>query len=199
MSLTWDNVKQLKSIKLYAGDIYDKRQGWIGLSLTRNDAVHIRHDITQPIPLPNDSVAVFQAEDVFEHIAYEKLPAVVDEIYRILCPKGLFRLSVPDYRCDVLYSRSLKDTAGNILFDGGGGGNTKDPGHLWFPNLEKVQLLLSSFQFTEVRYLHYYRPNGSSVMLPIDYTKGHISRTPDFDSRVQNPVRPLSLIVDLIK
>jgi hypothetical protein len=37
------------------------------------------------------------------------------------------------------------------------------------------------------------------VMLPIDYTKGHISRTPDFDSRVQNPVRPLSLIVDLIK
>ena len=33
----------------------------------------------------------------------------------------------------------------------------------------------------------------------IDYSKGHIHRTPDTDQRVQNPYRPMSIVVDCYK
>lgn len=46
---------------------------------------------------------------MFEHIEYKALHRVFDDIHRILKPGGLFRLSVPDYRCDVYARRSLYD------------------------------------------------------------------------------------------
>lgn len=58
-----------------------------------------------------------------EHIKYTDLPDILNEIYRILKPGGLFRLSVPDYNCDILWERSEKDSNGKIRFDPGGGGS----------------------------------------------------------------------------
>ncbi|UCE39033.1 MAG: methyltransferase domain-containing protein, partial [Thermoplasmata archaeon] len=202
--ITWEQVRLMPVKRLYAGDIPERKEyeGLIGLSLIRNDDNHLRHDITQPFPLADNLVDSFQAEDVFEHIPYEKLASVVNEIYRMLKPGGLFRLSVPDYGCDVLQNRSIRDENSRIVFDPGGGGTPENPGHVWFPRIDTVMQLLTKTKFHgsgKVELLHYYNKDGTFVAKPIDYSKGHIMRTPDFDERVQNPYRPMSLVIDLTK
>jgi glycosyltransferase involved in cell wall biosynthesis len=192
-------------MRLYAGDVPDllEYEGWIGLSLTQENDRHIRHDITQPLPFSDNSVDSFQAEDVFEHIHYDRLVPVVNEIHRILKPGGLFRLSVPDYGCDVLRNRSLKDALGNIMFDPEGGGTPERPGHVWFPRVESVYRMLEKTRFFtggSMDFLHYWNMDDVTfVTRPIDYSKGIVRRTPDFDDRVKTPYRPMSLVVDLIK
>jgi tetratricopeptide (TPR) repeat protein len=203
-NITWEQIKQMPVTRLYAGDVPAQKEyeGVVGLSLTRNDHNHIRHDITKPFPLADNTIDGFQAEDVLEHIQYEKLLPVVNEIYRILKPGGLFRLSVPDYGCDVLQNRCKRNEQGQILFDPGGGGTPDNPGHVWFPRVDRVRQLLEQTKFHEagtMEFLHYYNMDGTFVTKQIDYTKGHITRTPDFDERARNPYRPMSLVVDLTK
>ena len=197
-----------KQIRLYAGDVPDLPEyadkGLVGLSLTANDARHIRHDITKPYPLADGTVDSYQAEDVFEHIEYEKLVDVIDEIHRVLKPGGFFRLSVPDYRCDILRNRSLYNVTGEIAFDpiGGGAfrdGRVVDGGHVWFPTYEKVKRLIERSKFDDFKFYHYYDENGQSVTNEIDYSKGYVMRTPDHDARVQNPYRAMSIVVDMFK
>jgi ADP-heptose:LPS heptosyltransferase/glycosyltransferase involved in cell wall biosynthesis/predicted O-methyltransferase YrrM/sulfatase maturation enzyme AslB (radical SAM superfamily) len=200
----WKSVVSRQEVRLYAGDVplMPQYDGWIGLSLFQQDSRHIRQDITNPFPIPDNTVDAFQAEDVFEHIPYEKLVPVMNEIYRILKPGALFRLSVPDYACDILYNRSQKDEQGNILFDPLGGGTPDNPGHLWFPRYETLKTLIEASAFGtqgRVTFLHYYDENQRPITKRIDYSGGHIQRTPDFDSRVQDPYRPISLVVDLTK
>jgi len=192
-------------IKLYAGDIPEMTEynGWLGLSLSKHDGRHICHDITQSLPFPRDSVDAFQAEDVFEHIQYELLIHVVNDIFRILKPGALFRLSVPDYGCDVLRERSMKDSLGHIVFDPEGGGTPANPGHVWFPRIENIRRLLERtlfFSNGKIDFLHYWdMDNSTYVTKPIDYSKCMVRRTPDFDDRVKEPYRPMSIVVDLIK
>ncbi|MCB0935915.1 MAG: class I SAM-dependent methyltransferase [Mycobacterium sp.] len=202
-------------VRLYAGDVPDmpeyRSKQVVGLSLSQDDDWHIRHDVTLPLPLPDESVDVYQSEDVFEHIDYSQLPAALKEIHRVLKKGGLFRLSMPDYRCDLLVERSLKDERGNIVFDPGGGGAYRrqyllfgkkqvvNRGHVWFPKYETVSKLLSDAKFSSVEFLHYYDENGVAVTKPIDYSKGFIKRTPDNDARVAHPFRPMSIVVDCIK
>jgi SAM-dependent methyltransferase len=211
--MKFDDIRDLKNIYLYCGDMPINRRiltnkAFIGLSLSNDNANHIKHDITRPFNIKTDSVDIIQSEDVMEHIEYSKLPTVINEIYRILKPNGLFRLSMPTYECDVLYNRSSKDLNGNIIFDIGGGGlydkyNKKviNEGHVWFPTFKLVNKLLDStnFQKQSIHYLHYYDENGTPVMNNIDYSNGYIARTPDNDLRVQNPRRPMSIVVDCYK
>jgi len=206
--ITFFMLNNLNFVQLYAGDvpINDLNRKKIGLSLTQNDENHIKFDITELHSLNDNSVDTYQVEDVFEHIEYDKLEFVVKDIYRILKPNGLFRLSIPDYRCDILYNRSIKDNYGNIIFDPEGGGRyckkTKkviDGGHVWLPTIEKVKSLLMKAPFSKIDYLHYYDENGKPHYNKIDYAKGYIARTPDHDERVKYPYRPLSIVVDCYK
>jgi glycosyltransferase involved in cell wall biosynthesis/predicted SAM-dependent methyltransferase len=204
IELKWEDIWDFSTIRLYAGDIPEKEEyeGLIGLSIEKTDFRHIRHDITNPFPLDDNSVDSFQAEDVFEHIASEKLPAVFNEIYRVLKPGATFRLSIPDYGCDVLIERSVKDTNGTIIFDPGGGGTIENPGHLWYPVYSNVEQLLQKTEFAKsgiIDFLHYYNSDGTFVLKNLDYSRGFVMRNPDHDNRVQNPRRPISIIVDLIK
>ena len=143
-----------------------------------------------------------------EHLEYSTLKKSINDIFRVLKPGGLFRLSMPDYNCDVLYNRSEKDDNGNIIFDKGGGGryyrtNKKviAGGHVWFPVFNSVKSLLESTNFLndKINYLHYYDENNNPITNRIDYSKGYISRTPDHDNRVKNPYRPMSIVVDCYK
>lgn len=203
--LTWEDVRRRPALRLYAGDVpalpcYD---GWVGLSLERADARHVRHDVTVPFPLPDASVAAFQSEDVFEHLAPERVGAVIDEIHRVLRPGGLFRLSLPDYGGDVLRARSELDAAGEVVFDPGGGGTRACPGHRWFPTLARVDALLARTRFAaqgRIALLQGWLPSRTAFVLgPIDHARGHVQRTPEHDARVRTPPRPLSLVFDLTK
>ncbi|WP_157742831.1 methyltransferase domain-containing protein [Mycobacterium intracellulare] len=213
--MKFSDLASLDSVNLYAGDVPDmpeyRSRQTIGLSLRRNDTRHIRHDVSKPLPIPDESVDSYQSEDVFEHVELKKLPATISEVYRVLKKGGLFRLSMPDYRCDILVDRSLKDADGNILFDPMGGGAYKRRpmffgekkvvrgGHVWFPKYETVFALLKDTPFSSVEFLHYYDENGVAYTKTIDYTKGFVKRTPDNDDRVSLPFRPMSIVVDCIK
>ena len=211
--MKFEDIDKNNPIYLYCGDMDLKRRevtgkNFIGLSLTRNNQYHILHDITNYFELSDNTVDIVQSEDVMEHIEYSKLKYSINEIHRILKPNGLFRLSMPDYRCDVLYNRSHKDKNGNIFYDPGGEGsydykNSKviGGGHVWFPDYTSVKKLLelSNFSGDKIQYLHYYDENNNAVTKTIDYSKGWISRTPDNDKRVQNPYRPMSIVVDCYK
>lgn len=203
---SFERLRARARIDLYAGDLPDdpRYERYIGLSLTRSDSRHLRHDVTARLPLPDGSVDVYQSEDVFEHIEPRLLPALIDEVHRVLKPGGLLRLSVPDYRCDLLRARTQKDERGQLLFDPGGGGAYRDGrvvdgGHVWFPTYEAVKAILEATRFTDVTFLHYYDPSGRPVTKPIDYSLGHVMRTPDHDARVRDPYRPMSIVVDCRK
>jgi len=205
------DIKNLDKIYLYAGDMSNQRRKdkpFIGLSLDNNNSIHIKHDVTKNMDLKDNSVDIYQSEDVFEHIEYLKLLELFNEIYRVLKPNGLFRLSMPDYRCDILYNRSLKDNNGNIYHDPDGGGNydflnnkVEGGGHVWFPKYESVYEIFekSNFDIKKVNFLHYYDSNNNPIMKNIDYSMGYISRTPDNDNRVKEPYRPMSIVVDCYK
>lgn len=217
------DIKNNEKIFLYCGDMDKTRREYtnipfIGLSLRDesnlisngyNTEYHIQHDVTNLLPLKDNSVDIIQSEDVMEHIEYNSLKQTINEIYRVLKPGGLFRLSMPDYKCDILFNRSEKDSDGNIIFDAGGGGaydrtNKKviNGGHVWFPVFSSVKSLLESTFFSneKINYLHYYDDiNFGFITNKIDYSKGYISRTPDHDPRVKNPYRPMSIVVDCYK
>lgn len=213
--MNFHDLATASRIDLYAGDMPDLPQyrlnGKVGLSLTQSNEWHIKHDATDRLPLADSSVDTYQSEDVFEHIAYSLLKRIVLDIYRVLKPHGLFRLSVPDYRCDVLALRSIRDKNGRIVFDPSGGGAYRrryffcgdsivtKGGHLWFPTYEAVRELLNGTGFTTTTFLHYYNELGQPHANTIDYSKGYIQRTPDHDNRVVAPFRPMSLVVDCIK
>jgi len=209
----FSDIKNNHKIYLYAGDMAIDRitktnKDFIGLSLTNSNNYHIKHDVTKPIELNDNTVDIYQSEDVFEHIEYLELNKVFNEIYRVLKPGGLFRLSMPDYKCDILQKRSLKDASGNIFHDPGGGGNYDflnnkviNGGHVWFPSYNSVYYIFekSNFNIEKVNFLHYYDSNNNPITKTIDYNMGYISRTPDNDSRVKEPYRPMSIVVDCYK
>ena len=164
--VNFNNIKNNENIYLYAGDMPINRREpkpFIGLSLTQDNMYSIKHDVTLPMNLQDNCVNIYQSEDVFEHIEYNKLSNIFNEIYRVLKPNGLFRLSMPDYRCDILYNRSKKDSFGNIYHDPGGGGsydyiNKKviNGGHVWFPKYESVYELFkeSNFNMKNVKFFN---------------------------------------------
>jgi len=206
----FSDIKYKENIYLYAGDCINNisQYPFIGLSLKCNNNTNIQHNILNKMDLFDNSVDIYQSEDVFEHIEYDKLKDVINEIYRVLKPGGLFRLSMPDYRCDILYNRSEKNDDNKIIFDKGGGGdydyeNKKviNGGHVWFPKYELVKSLLdkTSFQKNKINFLHYYDINNNSINKAIDYSKGYIIRTPDNDKRVNYPYRTMSIVVDCYK
>ena len=212
--MEFNKIKNNENIYIYAGN-YDKLYRskvcnipFIGLQLESSDEYNIHHNVLNKMDLYDNSVDIYQSEDVFEHIEYNELSNVINEIYRVLKPGGLFRLSMPDYSCDILYNRSEKNENNEIIFDPNGGGNYDynnnkviNGGHVWFPRYELVRSLLdkTNFEKKNINFLHYYDINNNSITKIIDYKKGWIGRTPDFDNRVNNPYRPMSIVVDCYK
>jgi hypothetical protein len=207
---SWQDVLKSDKIMLYAGRLSRGAPQFgthFGLTPYAPSSRNIPHDLTKPFPLPDGSVQSFQAEDVFEHIPYERLTIVFDEIYRVLVPGGLFRLSVPDFRNPTYMARCQRGPDGEIIFDPGGGGQLKDGrvlngGHVWFPTYELVRDLFDKSKFAidgEVRFLHYTDLEGKSVVDPIDYSLGYVQRTPDHDIRMKMDHTALSIVVDAVK
>lgn len=184
-AMTFEQLDLEQEIKLYAGDIVDNvhlaEHNLYGLSINKADSKHILHDITVRYPLPDNCISSYQAEDVIEHIPFEKVVSTIDEIYRVLKSGGVFRLCLPDYYSPYLKSISMVTKEGNIVYDPtGGGGYGKagviDGGHLWFPTYDKVLEILKQTKFKNFEFLCYHRPDTTVYFKEIDFTKGYISR-----------------------
>ena len=220
--MNFNKLKNQKNIYLYAGEnFYSKWEeyktktqfNWIGIWYhmdtnlkTQNlgfinennpaNLYNIKHDLTKKHDLNENSVDIYQSEDVFEHIEYDELLPAINDIYRILKPNGLLRFSVPDYNHKLIINRCLKKN-GIIYFDPNGGGEYKDGkvingGHVWFPKIDSVKNLLEKSLFTKINYLQYYDSNYIPHHSPINYNFGYIKRTPKFSSKH-------SIVVDCYK
>ena len=214
--MKFEDIKNNYNINLYLGILpeneerrnINKKNNFIGISNKLENLYHIKHDICKEnIDLQDNTVTIFQAEDTLQYIEFENIEKIINEIYRLLKPGGLFRLSLPDYNFDIYNRRTLKNEEGKIIFDSGGGGlydkkiNKIKGGHLWFPTYLKVKDILNKTKFKNLNidFLHYYDENNKSITKNINYSNGYISRTPDNDDRAKTPYRTMSIVVDCYK
>lgn len=170
-----------KDIILYAGDICDEKhlavQNLFGLSINKGNDRHIYHDIRMPYPLPDNSISLYQAEDVLEHIPYENMVEIINEIWRILKPDHVFRICLPDYNSPFLSELAMRDEVGKIIYDAYGGGTIGGGGgHLWFPTYEMVKDLLSKTKFKKGEFLCYYTSKKELIRKEITDNNGYVNR-----------------------
>lgn len=188
---------------------------FMGLALFPQHSQEIRHDAREPLPVADGSVAKIQSQDVFEHLPYDSLPAILDDIHRALKPGGIFRLSLPDYGSPFLLKRCVFDEEGNILADLRMGGSVAwdrkgkrrrvefqphGNAHLWFPTWELVWGLIRRSKLehcAEIRFHHYFVNRDEYVMQDYPEDEMFVMRAPPHDKRAGG--LPISLIVDFVK
>ena len=215
------DIKNNSNIYLYAGEnMYEKfpeyknktKLKWTGIwkDLNENldrqniglinknnpaDNYNIKHRLLDVYDLNNNSVDIYQCEDILHYIHPNFILNYVNEIYRILKPGGLLRISVPDYESLKNINRCLRDDDGNILFDPDGGGSFKEGkvinGVIWFPTVKPLALILNDTLFNNIFYQSY-TEFGISMHHKIDYNLGYVKNSEDFSNKK-------SIIVDLYK
>jgi SAM-dependent methyltransferase len=187
---------------------------FVGLALNPAHDREIKHNLTDPLPYAGDSIAKIQAQDVLEHVPFDKVPFVLDEIYRVLRPGGIFRLSVPDYRSPVQKRRSIYDARGRVIGDllmgatsyldqATGDARVQFTGdgeaHLWFPRYELITHLVLKSELRRSR-IHFYQgfiDDHSYLCEPLPEDDMFVQRAAPHDRRAGGA--PTSIIADFIK
>jgi SAM-dependent methyltransferase len=187
---------------------------FIGLALQPAHDREIQHNLTDPLPFPDGGIAKIQAQDVLEHVAFEKAAAILDEVYRVLRPGGIFRLSVPDYRSPVLKRRSIYDARGRVIGDLLMGANSyldRETGdarvrfsedgdaHLWFPRYELITHLVLKSEIRKAA-IHFYQgflDDHSYLCEPVPENEMFVQRAAPHDRRAGGA--PTSIIADFVK
>lgn len=203
--ISWEHISKKKKVCLYAGDIYTDFEQYpddqvICLSLINENYRCIKHDITLPYPLKDNTIESYQIEDVIEHIEKNKIIQILNEIYRILRVGGYLRLSMPDYNSPLALHNSFIDNNGNIIYDprGGGGfinGKVCNGGHIWFPTYELIKEILEQSDFSIYKFYRYYDSDGKKHTEKINYEMGYIRRTKE---HLPNK-KDVSIVVDCFK
>ena len=187
---------------------------FVGLALEPAHAREIKHNLTDPLPYADGSVAKVQAQDVLEHLTFEKVPFVLDEIYRVLKPGGTFRLSVPDYRSPVQKRRSIYDARGRVIGDLLMGATsyldqttgdarvrfTEDgEAHVWFPRYELVThlVLKSELRKAQIRFYQAFLDDHTYLCEPVSEDEMFVQRAVPHDRRAGGV--PTSIIADFVK
>lgn len=185
-----------------------------GLALKPAHDREIAHNAVDPLPFADGSIAKVQAQDVFEHLPFERVPQVMDEVWRVLKPGGVFRLSVPDYRSPVLERRSVYDFRGRVIgdlmmgaspyFDGASGDarvrfSEDGEAHLWFPRYELVThlILKSQLRKAEIKFYQCFLDDHSFLCEPVPENEMFVQRAAPHDRRAGG--QPVSIVADFFK
>ena len=185
-----------------------------GLALHPAHDREIKHNLADPLPFADNAIAKIQAQDVLEHVAFEKVSFVLDEVYRVLKPGGIFRLSVPDYRSPVLKRRSIYDGRGRVIGDLMMGATSYlDPAtgearvrfsedgeaHLWFPRYELIThlVLKSEIRKAAVHFYQGFLDDHSFLCEPVPENEMYVLRAAPHDRRGGGS--PTSIIADFFK
>jgi len=187
---------------------------FIGLALEPAHEREVKHDLTGALSYADNSIAKIQAQDVLEHLSFDKAPFVLDEIYRVLKPGGVFRLSVPDYRSPVLKRRSIYDGRGRVIgdllmgatsyFDQTTGDarvrfSTDGDAHIWFPRYELIThlVLKSEIRKAQIHFYQAFLDDHTYLCEPVPENEMHVQRAVPHDKRAGGA--PTSIIVDFVK
>jgi predicted SAM-dependent methyltransferase len=60
--------------------------------------IYINHDLRRGLPLPGESCEIIYSSHFFEHLDRRDGFRVMCDAYRALCPGGVFRIVIPDFR-----------------------------------------------------------------------------------------------------
>jgi SAM-dependent methyltransferase len=187
---------------------------FVGLALEPAHEREVRHDLTAALPHADNSIAKVQAQDVLEHLPFERVPFVLDEIYRVLRPGGVFRLSVPDYRSPVHRRRSLYDWRGRVtgdllmgaepFFDSATGDARVrfaegGDAHIWFPRYELITHLILKSEIRKSRIIFYqaFLDDFTFLAEPFPEDEMHVQRALPHDRRAGG--QPVSIVADFFK
>lgn len=188
---------------------------FIGLALAPAHAREIAYNAaTDLLPFADGSVRKVQSQDVFEHVAFARVGILLDEVYRVLAPGGMFRLSVPDYRSPVLKQRSLYDHRGRVIGDLMMGASAYfDPvsaqarvrfapggdSHVWFPRYETVLHLIlhSEIRRCAIHFWQAWLDEENYICDPVPEEEMFVWRAFPHDPRSEG--RPISIIADFVK
>jgi SAM-dependent methyltransferase len=204
---------------LYFGNLAPREQQYksgyfYGLTPHPEADRDICHDARDRLPFAEASIKAIQSQDVFEHIEYDRVAFIFDEIFRCLIPGGIFRLSMPDYNSPLLKSRSVYDADANVLFDAAMGGSVvgkmnggievkfapNGEAHLWFPTYSNVTALILSSQIRKSSTIdvhHAWIDAKRFICKEFDQAIMPVRRSPPNDMRADG--KPISIIIDFIK
>lgn len=223
--LPFDRIKlsywSKKSPNLYFGALKRKQVqrvygGFIGLSLRPIHFFEIKCDVSKgSLPFYSGSISKIQAEDVLEHIQLALIPELLNEIYRVLKPGGIFRLSVPDYNSIVLRKRSIYNYKGEVIADPLTGSSIyynsqtesievkhrlDGNSHLWFPTKSLLDNLVEASSIRNCTVINFWHFSSSSEKHSVEKFPDMnmpIFRCPPNDMRANG--LPVSIVVDFVK
>ena len=168
----WSEVLEKDPITLNLGGAefchpHPDYRGYISVDLDpRDHGWNIRHDLTQPIPLPDGSVFGIHTEDFLEHITVDRIEALLVECHRLLKTGGRMRIGVPDYR-------NPKD---RWCLESGV--DPRYPTHLTLTHYELMKQVFDRSPFDRYQFYNFW-DGDNFIENPIDYSFGKILRTPD--------------------
>ena len=87
-------MQKLPYLNVGCGYQYDNR--WTNLDFVSTGADVIAHNLLQGIPFENEKFEVVYHSHVLEHFTKQDAEKLIAECYRILKPKGIIRMVVPD-------------------------------------------------------------------------------------------------------
>ncbi|HEY1877260.1 MAG TPA: methyltransferase domain-containing protein [Rhizomicrobium sp.] len=187
---------------------------FVGLALQPKHQREIKHDLASALPYADGSIAKIQAQDVLEHLPFEKVAFVLDEVHRVLRPGGIFRLSVPDYRSPVQKRRSIYDWRGRVtgdllmgaqpyFDDASGDARMRFAGdgeaHLWFPRYELIThlVLKSEIRKCTIKFYQGFLDDHTYLAEPVPDEELFVVRALPHDRRAGG--QPVSIVADFVK
>ena len=82
-------------LRLHLGSGARAKVGWVNIDLL-GLPVDLAWNLTRPLPFPDNSVDAIFHEHVLEHLSLRQGLALTKECYRVLKPRGILRIGVPD-------------------------------------------------------------------------------------------------------
>jgi predicted SAM-dependent methyltransferase len=83
-------------MKLNLGSGQAKLEGYVNIDNRAEMDPDVVCDVIEGLPYPDNSVEIVRAWDFLEHIPLGKTVQVIEEIYRVLVPGGVFDSHTPD-------------------------------------------------------------------------------------------------------
>jgi len=162
-----------------------------GFLSTNRPLLDLRVESTFRKLVAPDSVEVFFAEHVWEHLSYDDGRAGAALCRKYLRPRGVLRIAVPD---------RLHPNRDYVEWVRPGGTGPGADDHRVFYDFESLTTMLLEAGFSHVVLLEWWDEHGYFHLMPSDPERGVVRRSSANDPR--NGVSPLSytsLIADAIK